>query len=242
MFDTCHYEKEMASNQQPATATRILSAGLLLYFSLVVDWKLSKESDSNRWATVSRQNSSSHNVQLCCEGKAAAPNHFRTSLSLLFRQLFPGPTLPLFSPNTLQKAHLLSDSSYICVCCCWWRRSGYQPLEKKGKNDGGSKAMGKWQAAETLVWFLFEFFFVFFFFFIQIQQLVTVGPDFDESTVAGGIDLISQTAASWEGVGGGLKKGECVFYRATLCSAACNYPLPHWNLQTLSKPLSETLK
>lgn len=33
--------------------------------------------------------------------RAAAPNHFRTSLSLLFRQLFPGPTLPLFSPTRL---------------------------------------------------------------------------------------------------------------------------------------------
>lgn len=31
--------------------------------------------------------------------------------------------------------------------------------------------------------------------------VVTVGPDFDGSTVAGGIDLISQTAASWEGGG-----------------------------------------
>lgn len=32
--------------------------------------------------------------------------------------------------------------------------------------------------------------------------VVTVGPDFDGSSVAGGIDLISQTAASWGERGG----------------------------------------
>lgn len=74
------------------------------------------------------------------------------------------------------------------------------------------------------------FFGVFFFFLTDPPAcaavlVVTVGPDFDGSTVAGGIDLISQTAASW---GGGGQKGRgCLFYRAVLCSAACNYPPFH---------------
>lgn len=79
-------------------------------------------------------------------------------------------------------------------------------------------------------------FWVFFFFLTDPPAcaavlVVTVGPNFDGSTVAGGIDLISQTAASWEGGvwGWESQKGRgCLFYRAVLCSAACNYPpLPH---------------
>lgn len=76
--------------------------------------------------------------------------------------------------------------------------------------------------------------------------VVTVGPDFDGSTVAGGIDLISQTAASWEGGvwGWESQKGRgCLFYRAVLCSAACNYPPPSTQeVQTPSDSLSEILK
>lgn len=60
-------------------------------------------------------------------------------------------------------------------------------------------------------------FFVFVFFLTDPPACVavlvaTVGPDFDGSTVAGGIDLISQTAASWEGGGGRVREGEGVCF------------------------------
>lgn len=222
------------SSKQQATAISILLAGLLLYFTLVGDWKLSKERDSNRWATVSRQNCCSHNVQLRCGGKlqhritSEHPFHFSFVSFSLGR---PSRS----SPHTLHKAHLLSDSSYINVCCCGWRRSRFQPLKKRGKEWWWLKVKGKvtgcWDSGSCFVFFLTDPAAC------VAVLVVRVGPDFDESTVAGGIGLISQTAASCEGEGV-WKRRECMFW-AMLCSAACNYALPHRTCKHQVNPLQK---
>lgn len=76
--------------------------------------------------------------------------------------------------------------------------------------------------------------------------VATVGPDFDGSTVAGGIDLISQTAASWEGGGGRVRKGEGVCFTGLCFVQQPVITPPHppstQEVQTSSDSLSEILK
>lgn len=98
---------------------------------------------------------------------------------------------PYLSPPMLHKANLLSDSSSTTVCwgrCDW---EGFSNENKEGKNDGGSKE----GESDRL---------------LRLRSLtdppvcvavvvVMVRADFDGSQVVGGMDLISQTTALWEG-------------------------------------------
>lgn len=124
--------KETAASNQPQLSAFCWQASLL-YFSLVGGLKAVKRQRFQLlgYSQSSELLQSQRTTPLW--RKAAAPNHFRTSLSLLFRQLFPGPTLPLFSPTRSTRLTLyLTAATLVCVAVDG-EEEGSNRRKKRGK-------------------------------------------------------------------------------------------------------------
>lgn len=106
---TCSVTKK---NKKTAAATAISRPSALL-FSCGGLKAVKSERDSNRWATVSRQNCCSHNVQLRCGGKLQLQSTSEHPFHFSFVSFSPHPpTLPL-SPTWL--TFYLTAAALVCV-------------------------------------------------------------------------------------------------------------------------------
>lgn len=108
-MQTCSITKKTAA------ATPISRPSALL-FSCGGLKAVKSERDSNRWATVSRQNRCSHNVQLRCGGKLQLRSTSEHPFHFSFVSFSPHPpTLPLSPTCSTRLTFYLTAAALVCV-------------------------------------------------------------------------------------------------------------------------------
>lgn len=108
---TCSITKK----KKTAAATAMSRPSALL-FSCGGLKAVNSERDSNRWATVSRQNCCSHNAQLRCGGKLQLRSTSEHPFHFSFVSFSPHPpTLPLSPTCSTRLTFYLTAAALVCV-------------------------------------------------------------------------------------------------------------------------------